>query len=502
MSEYINDKLHKDTLLTIVIGPIKFIVPTISFLLLYPIIMSRSSIAAVGIWSLFASIVTFVNVADIGFSQLLTREAGLDLSLNADDVIKDYVAAKRAYYIILCLLSLTFIILKDYFLAIIGSSYPTDALIASVLMLLLGSIIQLMGKLDAAILSAWHENVTVQVATAISPVFMYTISLVGAWFRRPIEGMSLGTIVSGVVTLAILNARIHKVRPDWHRGRTKILLIDSLKRLPNLLHRGWYLYSSSIGLLIRGPIYRFIIASFLGLQTVATFDIAMRVTQMAREVVASGFSVLYPTFGYYYRSKDHVKIIYLIRISLFILLGGGTLLIGILVVGGEQILKLWLGLVPIGSLTSIRLLGFWQILTLLNVPFWYLLQAAHLEKVASFSIWAHTVLIIALIPLGRIIPVNLDFLLEYWILSSILTQFFIYYYAHTKLNAFGSVFRSTRMGLVLVLSAIYTYLFYYVFTISNLVVFGVVSTIYICILCLISFRPIKTYMVNSQLRSV
>jgi len=502
MSSSVNKRLQKDTLLSIIIGPIKFIVPTASFLLLYPIIMSRSSIAVVGIWSLFSSIATFINVADIGFSQLLTREAGLDQSQNFEEVFKDYIASTRTYYIIFCILSLLFLVFRNYFITLIGNSYPTEALSVSVLILLLGSIIQLMAKLDAAILAAWQENITVQITTGIAPIFMYSISLVGAWFSKPIEGMALGTLISGLFTFTVLNSRIRKSRPDWHHKHSTVLWKDSLIRLPYLLRRGWYLYSTSIGMLIRGPIYRFVIASLLGLHTVAAFDIAMRVTQMAREVIASGFSVLYPTFGYYYRSGDRVKIIHLIRISLLVLIGGGTFLIGILVVGGEQLIKYWLGVVPVGTLISIRLLGLWQIITLLNIPFWYLLQSAHLEKVASFSIWAHTLLIIILFPLGIFISFNLDMLLLYWIFSSILTQFLIYYYVHTKLNAFCCVFNSIRINLVTIFSILYTFLCYEVFTVNDLLYLSLASFIYVSVLCLISFKPIKEYVVYTQLKTL
>ncbi|MSN25636.1 MAG: oligosaccharide flippase family protein [Geobacter sp.] len=461
--------------------------------------MSRSSIAAVGVWSIFASIVTFVSVADIGFSQLLTREAGLAQKVESKEVYKDYIAAKRAYYIILIAFSLFFLTFKQYLLLLIGNSY-SGSLTVAVLVLLTGSIAQLIAKLDAAILSAWHENVTVQVSTAIAPVFMYIISLIGAWFRMPIEGMALGTLMSGITTVTILRLRINKVNPDWHKLQTKILWINSLERLPSLFSRGWYLYSSSIALLIRGPLYRFIIASLLGLQAVAAFDIAMRLTQMAREVIASGFSVLYPTFNYYYRTNDHTRIIDLIRFSLFILLGGGTFIIGVLVVGGEQLLKLWLGLVPLGALDSIRWLGLWQIITIINVPFWYLLQAAHLEKVASTSIWVHTILIIALIPASQIIRLDLNILLIYWISSSVLTQLLIYFHVHTRLNAFICVFNSLRMIVFLAINLLFIFLCYEVLTIDKLFFFCAASLIYVSIIYSLLLTPFNYYLELCKLK--
>ena len=105
-----DDRMHRDNWLSVLIGPLKFIVPTLSYLVLYPLMISRTSIEVVGLWSLFATIISFIGMTDIGFSQLLIRDAGPDRSQHYSNVYADYITAQRCYILILLVLITIFIV--------------------------------------------------------------------------------------------------------------------------------------------------------------------------------------------------------------------------------------------------------------------------------------------------------------------------------------------------------------------------------------------------------
>lgn len=446
--------MRRDYLVTILAGPFKYIIPTLAYLFLYPIMLSRTSIEVVGVWSLLGSVVSFLGVADIGFSQLLTREAGLDRAHDHKEVYADYITAQRAYILILIALVAVFLLTKHLILSLIATTYPASALSLSILLILAGSILQLIGKLDAAILSARHDNYIIQVVSALTPLFTYSISIAGALIKRPIEGLALGVVVSGAVTIAVYRWRLRS--HNWHAGQKRLLLRDSAVRFPDITRRGWYLYSSSIGLLARGPIYRFVIASTIGLQGAAVFDIAMRVTQTVRDLVTSGFSVLYPSFAYLHRTGERSGIIELIEISLMALLTIGTLLLGVLIGAAGPILTLWLGKFPGELAPAVTILAIWQMITLINVPFWYLLQATNQERVAAFSIWAHTFSILLVLLFSRLFSLTLVDLLLYWTLTSILTQALIYYHVHSKLRLLAEIIAKPRIIVLLVAGLLFS----------------------------------------------
>jgi O-antigen/teichoic acid export membrane protein len=490
-----DDRMHRDNWLSVLIGPLKFIVPTLSYLVLYPLMISKTSIEVVGLWSLFATIISFIGVTDIGFSQLLIRDAGPDRALHYSEVYADYVTAQRCYILILLVLITIFIVTSGYIFAPIATVYSTVALTASAVLIFVGAIIQLTSKLDAAILSARHDNYIVQLVTAIAPVLTYSAAITGTFFKRPIEGLAFGTLLTGVATLAVYRFRLSHKHNEWNALARPIGLHDTVKRLFPLTRRGWHLYSSSVGMMIRGPIYRLIIISTIGLQAAAVFDIAMRITLTIRSVIAEGFSVLYPSFSVLYRSGERAKIIELIQISLMVLLPLGALFLGLLVVAITPILSLWLGTYPPELILSTRVLAIWQLITLANVPFWHLLQASHNERMAAYSIWAHTVSILFIIPASSVYSIGIVDLMVYWTVTSVLTQGLIYYYVQKRLKLLWEPILTPRILTLLVLVAVYFTLSYWMsFSIMKMwwlvVNIGFTTAIFIAISTMTVVKPI------------
>ena len=448
--------VHRDSILTVLIGPLKFVVPTLSYMFLYPLMISRNGLDVVGVWSLLVAIGTFIGVVDIGFSQLLTREIGSDMnSASVREAHADYTASVRAYSLLLILLTALFLAFKDLLLPVLGAVYPPSALTVSILLILTGAVVQLVGRLDSAILSAYQDNRAVQIITAIAPLFTYGSALIGALLFRPIEGLAIGTLLSGLVTVVALRFRLSSRHSQWVLAKTPQTPGETRKRLTGLVRRGWYLYSSSVGLFIRGPVFRFVVAAALGLQATAVLDIAMRLTQTVRDIIASGFNVLYPSFSFLHRTGDREGIIELLQIALMVLLPLGAAALGLLAGAADHVLSLWLGHYPKDLAGATRVLSIWQILTLANVPFWFLLQATHHEKVAAASIWVHTMLVFLAYPAQRVFGLTIMGLLVYWTVTSVLTQCLIYFYIQTKLGLLWDVVLNTRVIALLAMACVF-----------------------------------------------
>ena len=492
-------KMHRDNWLSVLIGPFKFLVPTLSYIILYPLMISKMSIEVVGIWSLTAAIVSFISITDIGFSQLLVRDAGADRAKHFSEVYADYVTARRAYVLILLILIFVILATQKYIFAPVAEIYSTSALTASVVLILIGAFIQLSGKLDAAILSARHDNYIVQLVTGIAPVLTYSAMIIGTLLKRPIEGLAIGTVLTGVATVMVYRFRLHHHHNEFVSTTSILNLYDTIKRFFSLVRRGWHLYSCSVGMMLRGPIYRFIIVTTIGLEAAAIFDIAMRVTQTVREVIATGFSVLFPSFSILFRSGERARIIELIQVSLMVLLSLGTLTLCLLIASIAPILTLWLGSFPSETLPSTRVLAIWQIITLANVPFWYLLQASHNERAAAYSIWAHTALILLLIPLSSTFKVEIVDLLIYWTVTSAFTQGLIYYYVHKRLSLLWDAIKSTRIVALLALIVVFSTLSYLispsVLEMRDLMgYFGFVAILFTLTAAIIVVKPVMQFL--------
>ncbi len=485
--------VKRDLKLSVLTGPLTFIIPSVAYLFLYPIILSRSSLEVLGIWSLYVTTATFFTVADIGFSQHFIREAGSD---REEAVIfnlkKEKLSAKR-FYLLLCLLGLVFIvILRNSLFIIEEQTYSASGLFYSAVVLIIGTTIQLLSSLDASILSARSDNYFVKLIRSVSPIFTYSVAIVGALLSFPIEGFAAGYLMANIFLLIVYHFRLRSKHSAWHNIKVNLTLKETKEMLNKLFKKGWQLYSVSLGMILRQPVLRYVIFIMMGLPAVGIFDIAIRVTTTLRDVITSGFASLYPSFAYFYRKNDNKKLIEIISISLILLMPVGAVSAMILIIFPEFIYKIWLGDFPAGIISATIILAVWQFITMLNVPFWYLLQASKNEKIAAIAVWAHTISILLLLLLIFIqLSITLDQLLIYWLITALLTQFLIYFFVEKKLSMLWILFRNQSFNIVLFASVGYLA----VISIASFVIsinskFQLISALIITALFIISLSPI------------
>ncbi len=450
--------VHKDVTLSILMGPAKRLVPAIGYYFLYPIILTKSGVAVLGLWSLLATVASYVNLTDIGFSKLLIREAGQDKSESELYQIKnDYLAARRSYTFMGAIVGAMLLVVgKDLFglLGHAGSVYPVSALTIAIIFLVSGAFIELIAKLDAAILSARNDNYFVQVTLAVSPFLIFSVAIGGALLGKPIEGLALGSFLRSSLQFLIYGWRLRSTHVAWHTIRVTLPWRETWKRIKRLLSRGFQLYLISLGFLFREPAFRLVIVLSLGLEAAGIYDIAMRLAQTIRNVVSSGFTVLYPSLAYLCRTDRYSEVKELLRVSLMLLLAIGAGTAGLLILATGPLLMLWLGEIPDGVVMATRVLSVWVVITLANVSFWHLLQATENERAASLSIWLHTGCILILLPICKIVSLDLFAILLYWTFASLLTQLLIYVNVERKLSLFWEVVLEPRVVLIVGISVI------------------------------------------------
>jgi O-antigen/teichoic acid export membrane protein len=452
-----SELIKHDLKLSVITGPITFVIPLISYFFLYPIILSRSNLEVLGIWSLYVTTATFFTVADLGFSQHFIREAGKDRDATTLSILKLETVTASRFYLLLGLAGIIIVsIFRDVLFESVSDIYSAGGLFISAIILIISTTVQLISSIDAAVLSARADNYYVKIIKSFSPIFTYSIAIIGALFQMPIEGFAAGALISNLFLVFTYRKRIKRNHHNWQMLKNTLPTQMMFESFKELLKKGWKLYIVSIGMIIRQPVFRYVIALSLGLPAAGIFDIAMRLTSASRDIISSGFGSLFPSLSYFYRINDNHRILEIIRKSLIILLPVGIIAASILIYSADVIYKLWLPVLPSGIVTATAILAIWQLMTILNVPFWFLLQAAHQEKIAAVAIWAHTVLIILLIPLKIYITgLSLNTLLIYWTVTAIFTQLQIYFYVEKRLSMFWDVFKDFMLNKIIILSLIY-----------------------------------------------
>lgn len=495
-------RLHRDNKLSVLLGPIKLLVPALSYIFIYPLMLSRSSIEVLGLWSLLATTVSFLSITDVGFSQLLVREAGVDKAHQIDQTYRDYISAQIFYGALFVAFLVTFYSISDLVLRLTEDIYSTRTLKVFIPIMVVGTFLQLASKLDAAVLRARHDNYFVHFVGSLIPIITYIPMITGALVSKPIEGLALGTLFSGFINLLIYRYRVVNTLRIFETATAGIE--SSFTNISSLCRRGWVLFSTSLGLMLRAPIYRFLIAATAGLPAVAAFDIAMRITQTARDAIAAGFGVLYPSFAILVRKNKTDLIIELIQVSLIILISVGSLSLGLVVAMANPVLTVWLNTYPADTESSVTILALWQMLTLFNLPFWFLLMASENEKIAAYSIWVHTMSLLLIIPISSIFDVGIVELLIYWVLTSLFTQVLIFYFVESRLQLFWAPLKNVRLGLILILAVMFMVVCYstsnlYVDTQGLVSLVVPVALLYSVLVGYIGWQPIKVYLNRKHL---
>ena len=430
-------KLNRDIRLSVLLGPLRILVPAVGYAILYPLLLKYSSLKVIGIWSLIASLISIVSMGDVGFSQLLTRDA-VDRGATSGEIWSDYYAATRFYLLLTGLLLVCILALSMGFDSLLPVNDTNIPFVLILLTVVVSAGLQLINKLDSAILAAKHDFYTVQYVGILSQFFLFIPAIVGVVGHVPLEGLAFGTFISSLFSWYVVKRRVPVVFPKFCT-RIAPSWPESLRHLRVQISRGRHFYAISLAMLVRLPLTRVVIGGTAGLEGVAVFDIAMRVTQAIRVVVASGLGVFFPAFNKLFRDSELDKLIQIARKSLMTLIAVGGLLLTSFVLLADWFFKLWLGNVPEFVVVTSLILAGWQLIALLNVPFWFILLATGQERVASLSIWCHTLLMLLAAPVFHYFHGTVAQVAIYWTLSSLLTQALIYYHVQRVHKVFWRI---------------------------------------------------------------
>src|SRR5207244_11935508 len=65
--------IHRDLRLSHLVGALRILVPTTVVFATYPVLLRRSGLEVLGVWSLLSTVVGYTGLLDIGFTSVLTK---------------------------------------------------------------------------------------------------------------------------------------------------------------------------------------------------------------------------------------------------------------------------------------------------------------------------------------------------------------------------------------------------------------------------------------------
>jgi len=443
----------RDACVAALLGPARLLVTTLGTLALYRVVMARAGLEMVGLWTVLNLTMAFVSLADLGFSQVLVREAhGADGPGGAPDALADKRAVERFYRCFLAVVAAPAALAAAW----LWPDPPCDRARLSLALLLAvwAGTVQMLSGLEAAVLAAVRENARIQAVNAGAQLLFLVVSLGGCLLGGALEGLALGNLASALAAFWWLRRVRARCCPAATTPEPQALR-GALKRVAGMVKRGRYFYALSLGACLREPLFRVAIASFLGVKALGVYAIAFRAGVATRDLVAGGFDMLYPAMSALRQGGTRRDVRDLHAASILVLASLGCAALGCLYGLAGPLLSLVLGELPDGLVNATRILAIWNLITLFNVPFCHLLKANGLEKAAAASLWMHTTAVLILWPVQASLHLDLESLLWYWTTSSLAAQAPIYIVAQRRLDLFWSILKIPAVRGALFLASTY-----------------------------------------------
>lgn len=435
----LENRIRENLRFSAIAGPSQVIISAGVYFVLYPVLIRYASLEVIGLWTLIASIASQLRLADCGFSTLFTRRLSEEKHLSLADLAQDWSATIAFYQ------SVTFVagfvaiwVLWLWGDELISSELSTTSMLVVALLVLFGTYLQLYAQLQNSILSGFHRTFVSDVVGIGLPLVRLGIAVSATIAGFPLEGLAAGLAAEGIIRCSLLKFWTKNAIAEWQGNidnQQRMPVRETVGRVINLARDGKDLYLVNLGFAVRDPVFRTIIAISTGLESVAIYDMALRIPLLAKTTIMSASRALFPTITYLLgeSKKDLQKA--LLKITT-ILVWVSVLVCGVYLLSSNELLTLWIGPLSMSVVEPSNLLCIWVCMTIMNVPYWYLLQSAHCERLAGATLWIHTGLVIALYPISQLYEFDLRQILVYWLVTSAITQFAIYWVVESRLGLF------------------------------------------------------------------
>jgi len=351
-------------------GVSRSVIITLTFLVAYPIYISKLGVQTFGVWVMLNVIIMWSQLGTLGIPQTIMKFVAGSAANGDRKELVEYISSSLSIILIsgIAIAILLFFVKKPLgnFLkvpATIKPQMPSFIFFTGLVVLVsflaqsINSILSGIGRMDLANINEIIGNL---LGAAVS------IFLILKGFA--IWGLLLGSMVNFSIVfilaslLAILNL---KFIPYSFKAIKKA-------KLKKAINFGGTLFAGSIFAMFLEPFNRFILGQYVSLAATTIYDVASKILLAVRNIGDSALRPLIPQVSAHNNLKENNKIISLNKIAINSILTFVVPLLLILLFSGHKLLPLWLGKVNLPNLNlNIRIMMLGCFFNLLVVPIYY-----------------------------------------------------------------------------------------------------------------------------------
>lgn len=413
----------------IIYSSLLYVLNSIMLFVSYPVYLHFIDLELFGLWTILSVVITFAELGNFGLGDALVKYISEEKNSNDNIVIKDYFSSAFYTYFVSSMVAASLLILFDNEIAA-AISIPEKYLDVSLALIPLLSIVSFLylmmdslksvivgfGRLDIANIVFISSNFTKLIIAIILFILGFKI-----W------ALFISVTISLVISIIIYIILIYRFR----KINIFALHKPNFQILKRLLKYGSSPFGSQILSMIIMPVIKVILARGPGLVYVSYFEIGSKIPYMLRGFFEKGIYAIFPEISNLHSAsinkqvisnlvKRTERIIILICVPLSIVLG----------ISSPFWMNVWLGSsynTEISVSFNIILVG--MLLSLIVLPYYYSMMGIGKERYSLYEASIRVSLNLVFVVLIVALSLNSYFLYISFALSTIISNFFVYYSA-------------------------------------------------------------------------
>ena len=313
-------------------------------LILIPLTIHYINPVQYGIWLIISSIITWLNIFDIGIGNALKNEIAICIATKNEKNIKNYISTTYAVLsIIAFLIFILFVFISEFvnWNSILNISPAMQLNIRMLLILLMACfcfqfVLQLINSVLNATQQVFKSSIILFISQFFTLIIIYFLNLFG-----PKNLTILVVVLAGTPIIILLIASLYLYKNELIRFKPTIKYVD-FKYIKKLLNIGGAFFIIQMGAMVLFQTDNIIITRVMGPEAVTTFNIPFKLFSFISMVFAIVIVPFWSAFTDAYATKDFkwiIKNIKRIRI-IWLALSIAALL---LYIASDAIYTVWIG---------------------------------------------------------------------------------------------------------------------------------------------------------------
>ncbi len=353
---------------------VRFVVLLPLPILVLPFMLDRLGDVAFGLWALFATFITYTQLADFGMGLALTKYVAAYAARGEwDGVLRATNTVFFFYTAVALLLALVLAIVGPLLVRLVpnGPAVSSEALVSMVTLAFVTFAINLTFGAFGSVLQGLQRLDVTNLVSFVASVGLYAGIVVVLALGYGLMGILVLSVLLALATATFQLWMVYRLVPGY---RLRIAAFDRVY-LRSILGYSLNVQGGTLAELLFDPATKLILTRYLGVASVTQYEVGTRITTQLRNLFAVALLPLFPGVSHMDAGEGRVRIEAVYRRSARYVVIFGLPAYLLLIIVAPWLLSAWLGPGYAAASMVMRIMTLGWFISLVAMPPYFILQA-------------------------------------------------------------------------------------------------------------------------------